>query len=91
MLVTKMNKLKDTVALALIVLEYLAVVHTSQHFFGTSESVTASIDDKHRVSALKLLHVIKHCIQYEDIVDDDEDERTSYGITDDSNRIDSNA
>ena len=86
-----MNKFKVTIALALIVLEYLAVVHTSQHFFGTSESVGASIDDEHQVSAQKLLHVVKDCIQYEDIVDDDEDETTSYGLTDDSNRIDSDA
>ena len=86
-----MNKFKVTIALALIVLEYLAVVHPSQHFFGSSESVGASIDDEHRVSAQKLLHVVKDCVQYEDIVDDGEDERTSYGLTDDSNRIDSNA
>ena len=86
-----MNKFKVAIALARIVLEYLAVVHPSQHFFGTSESVGASIDDEHRVSAQKLLYVIKHCIQYEDIVDDDEDERTSYSLTDDSNRIDSDA
>ena len=91
MLVTKMNKFKVAIALALIVLEYLAVVHTSQHFFGTSESVGASIDDEHGVSAQKILHVVKDCIQYEDIVDDDEEERTSYGLTDDSNRIDSYA
>ena len=91
MLVTKMNKFKVTIALALIVLEYLAVVRTSQYFFGTSEYVGASIDVEHRVSAQKLLHVVKDYIQYEDIVDDDEDERTSYGLTDDSNRIDSDA
>ena len=86
-----MHKFKVTIALALIVLEYLAVVHTLQHFIGTSQSVGASIDDEHRVSAQKLLHVVKDCIQYEDIVDDDEDERTSYGLTDDSNRLDSDA
>ena len=91
MLVTKMNKFKVTIALAVIVLEYLAVVHPSQNFFGTSESVGASIDDEHRLSAQKLLHVVKGCIQYEDIVDDDEDERTSYGLTDGSNRVDSEA
>ena len=89
MQVTKMNKFKVNIALSLIVLEYLAVVHTSQHFFGTSESVGASIDDKHRVSAQKLFHVVKDCIRYEDIVGDDEDERISYGLTDDSNRLDS--
>ena len=86
-----MNKFKVTIALALIVLEYSAVVHPSQLFFGTLESVGASIDDEHRVSTHKLIHVVKDCIQYEDIVDDDEDERTSYGLTDDSNRIDSDA
>ena len=86
-----MSKFKVTIALALIVLQYLAVVHPSQHFFGTSESVGASIDDEHRVSAQKLLHVVKDFIQYEGIGDDDEDERTSYGLTDDSNRIDSDA
>ena len=91
MLVTKMNKFKVSIALALIVPEYLAVVHTPQHFFGTWESVGASIDGEHRVSAQKLLHVVKDCIQYGDIVDDDEDERTSYGLTDDPNRIDSDA
>ena len=88
MLVTKMNKFKVTIALALIVLEYLAVVHTSQHFFRTSESVGTSIDDEHRVSAQKFLHGVKDCIQYGDIVDDNKDERTSYGLTDDSNKID---
>ena len=91
MLVTKINKFKVDIALALIVLEYLAVAHPSQHFFGTSESVGASIDDEHRVSAQTLLHVVKDCIQYEDIVDDDEDERTSCDLTDDSNKIDSDA
>ena len=38
-LVTKMNTFKVGITFALMALEYLVAVHTSQHFFDTTESV----------------------------------------------------
>ena len=45
----------------------------------------ANVDDEHRLSAQKLLHVVKACIN---VVDDDEDPRTLHILTDDSNGMD---
>ena len=39
MLVTKMNRFKGGIALALMVLEYMAAVHTLQHFYDTTRFV----------------------------------------------------